>query len=33
MARTSVAPDAIAVVCVTSHWSGTVAVGADGANS
>ena len=30
MARTRVAPDAIAVVCVTSHWSGTVAVGADG---
>ncbi len=30
MARGSAAPDEIEVVCVTSHWSGTVAVGADG---
>jgi xylulokinase len=30
MARGAVAPEAIAAVAVTSHWSGTVAVGADG---
>jgi xylulokinase len=30
MARGTVAADAIAAVAVTSHWSGTVAVGADG---
>jgi xylulokinase len=30
MARGAVAAGAIAVVAVTSHWSGTVAVGADG---
>jgi xylulokinase len=30
MARRCVAPDSIAAIGVTSHWSGTVAVGADG---
>jgi xylulokinase len=30
MARGTVAPEAIVAVAMTSHWSGTVAVGADG---
>src|SRR5262245_4341197 len=30
MARGPVPPEAVSVVCVTSHWSGTVAVDASG---